>query len=82
MREHRVTLEHHAPTGIGLAGQWLTVEQDLPAARHFLAQQQAQEGGLAAAGGADQGAELAFVDAQVEALEHHLFGVLLPHVIH
>ena len=81
VREHRVALEYHAPAGVGLGGQGLAVQEDLATAGRFLAQQQAQEGGLAAAGGADQGAELAFVDGQVEAFEHHLIAVFLPDVV-
>ncbi|MNT08132.1 hypothetical protein D3C72_1428640 [compost metagenome] len=82
MREHRVALEHHATAGIRLTGQRLAVEQDLAVTGLFLAEQQAQEGRFTATGRAHQRAEFTLVDAQVQAFEHHLIGVLLPNVFH
>ncbi|MNN88203.1 hypothetical protein D3C81_2058580 [compost metagenome] len=82
MREHRVALEHHAAARVRFAGKRLAVEKDFAAARALLAEQQAQEGGLAAAGGADQGAELALVHLQVEAFEDHVAVVFLPDAFH
>ncbi|MCY1550156.1 hypothetical protein D9M68_863850 [compost metagenome] len=82
MREHRVALEHHAPARVRFAGKRLAVEKDFATARAFLSQQHAQEGGLAAAGGADQGAELAFLGFQIQAFEYGVFLVYLPDVLH
>ena len=60
--------------------QRLTTQQQFAPARAFLAEEHAQEGGLATAGGADQGAEFAFIHLEVEAFEHDLVAVLLPQV--
>ncbi len=80
MGKHGIALEHHAARGIGLGREGLALQQQLALAGALLPQQQAQEGRLAAAGSTDQGAELAFFHAQVEALQDHVLAVLLPHV--
>ncbi len=82
VREHRIALKHYATAGIRLIAQGRAVQRDQAATGGFLAQQQAQKGRLAAARRADQRAELAFGHVQVEALEHHLIGVLLPDIAH
>ncbi len=80
--KYRVALKDHAAAGIRFVGQRLAIEQDLAAAGRFLAEQQPQKGGFSATGRTDQGAELAFGDIQVQALQHDLIAVLLPDVLH
>src|SRR3990167_8620452 len=82
VREYRVALEDHATAAIGFGSQRLTAEQNLATAGALLTEQQAQKGRLAAAGSTDQGAELAFVDRQVESFQYDLIAVLLPDVLH
>ena len=72
MRKDRVALEHHAALGIGFGGQRPALEPQFALAGPLLAEQQPQKGGLAAARGAHQRAELAFGDTQVQLFEHDL----------
>src|SRR5471032_452642 len=80
MFKYRVALEHHAAMFIRLGGQGLAVEQDLAACRLFLAEQKAQERGLAATGRPYHRTEFAFGDAQVQPLQYDLVAVFLPYV--
>ncbi len=80
VRKYRVALKNHAAAGVRFVCQWLAIQQDLATAGRFLAEQQPQEGRLAATGGTDQGAELTFGNLQVQALQHHLVAILLPDI--
>ena len=81
MRKHRVALEHHAAVGAGLGGELFAIDQDLPARGPLLAEQQAQEGGLAATGRPDQRHERARRDLEADAFQHDLVAVFLPDVL-
>ena len=67
-------LEHHAHLLAHMVnvmvGDFLAVEDDMPAVRLLQMVQAAQKGGLAATGRADQHNAVALVDGQVHALEH------------
>ena len=80
MRKDRVALEHHAALGIGFGGQRPALEPQFALAGPLLAEQQPQKGGLAAARGAHQRAELAFGDTRVQLFEHDLVAMALPDV--
>ncbi len=68
MRIQRVGLEHHCQTafGGGHMGGVLLVDADLPARGIFEPCNQAQQGGFAAARGADEDGEFAVFDGQVQ----------------
>ena len=71
VREERVGLEHHVdrpPVGRH-AGEVLPVEQDLARGRLLEAGEHAHQRGLAAAGRAEQGEELALVDDEREIVD-------------
>ena len=82
VREDRIALEDHAAVGRRFPGQRHAVQLDLAAARPLLAEQQAQEGGLAAAAGPDDGAELLRFDLQIDPFQHGLPAVALLEVAH
>ena len=71
MRIERVVLEHHRDVAVGR----LDLVDDAPADVDFAAgdglepRDHAQQRGLAAAGGADQHAELAVADVEIDALD-------------
>ena len=66
MREQRVGLEHHGDVAPRhrQPRHVLAVDQDLPAACHLQPRDQAQRGGLAAAGGSEQGDQRAGRDGE------------------
>ncbi|MNL38173.1 hypothetical protein D3C87_1603680 [compost metagenome] len=68
-REQAVLLEHDAALQAG-ARYALAVQQDLAAVILFQAHHQPQQGGLAAAAGADDADELSRGDGQGDVLEH------------
>ena len=71
MRKQRVALEHHVdrpPVGRH-AGKVRAVEQDAALVRRLEAGEQAQQRGLAAAGGTEQREELALVDVERQAVD-------------
>src|SRR5690606_23827806 len=61
--------------------QRLAGQEDLALARPLLAQQQAQEGRFATAGGSYKRAELALTHDQAEALQDDLVTVFLPDIL-
>ena len=61
-------LEHHRPVG-ARAGDRLAVHPDIAGIRPDQAEQDIEEGALAAAGGADDRQEFAFADVDVEVLQ-------------
>jgi hypothetical protein len=67
-----VVLEHDRPVGSGGVDR-LTIEDHSAGGDRNQARDHVQQGGLAAAGVADDRDELALVDLQVDALQH--FGV-------
>ncbi len=71
VREQAVGLEHHAGVALvrGDRGDVLAVDQDLARVVLLEAGQDAQRGGLAAAGRAEQGEQLTGPDGQVEAVQ-------------
>ncbi|KAF0148833.1 MAG: Uncharacterized protein FD187_1628 [bacterium] len=88
VRKQGVILEHHAdaarlrrqrPAGRAdaLAGQ-----ADVAGARRVEAGDEAQHGGLAAAGGAQQTADLAFLQAEGDAVEHGFVGKTVTQIGH
>ncbi len=81
VREHRVLLKHDAAIRAGFGGNRLAVEQQLAAGGRLGAQQHFQKGALAAAGGADQGDELAFLHVDIQALQYHVVAVALADVL-
>ena len=80
MGKYRIPLEDDAAVLAGFMRNRHIVEQQFAAARRLGAEQQLQERGLAAAGGADDGDELAIVDLDVDALQHHVVVILFPQV--
>ena len=66
--EQRIVLEHHAAVAAGGCDA-LAVDEDLAGARLLKARNDAQHGGLAAAGSADQADELALRDGGIDAAE-------------
>ena len=66
--ERRV-LEHEHAGRVG-AGDWRGVGQDVPLAGQFQARHQSQQGGLAAARGAEDGHELAGGQRQADPVQH------------
>ena len=71
MRIERVILEHHGDVAIGRLDLVDDASADIDVARGdgFEARDHAQQRGLAAAGGADQHAELAVGDFEVDAFD-------------
>ncbi|MCY1291882.1 hypothetical protein D9M70_410860 [compost metagenome] len=75
VREQRIVLEHHADPpllrrqGEAGAGDDLAAELDLALVHRLETGDGAQRGGLAAAGGAEQAADVAGVEVQVELLD-------------
>ena len=71
MRIERVVLEHHRDVAIGrlYLVDDAAADVDLAAGDGFQPRDHAQQRGLAAAGGADQHAELAIADLEVDALD-------------
>ena len=71
VRPQRVALEHHADVALPWrqAGDVLAVEQHLARLRLGEARDQPQQGGLAAARGAEKGEELAGPDRKIDALQ-------------
>src|SRR6185503_10159407 len=67
-RQQAVALEHEAAVAARSMHR-APVEQNLARARRFEAGDDAQEGGLAAAGGADHRNELAALDVEVDVLQ-------------
>src|SRR3569623_3741587 len=80
MRKPRIALKDDAAVGAGFAGQRLAVQQQFATARGFLPEQHAQKRAFAAAGGADDGAELGTRDGEIAALENPLVAVFLPEI--
>ena len=82
VREQRIGLEHHAHVAVG--GRELrhvaAADQDLALARHLEAGDHAQGRGLAAAGGAEQGHELARLDGEGDVVHGRDGAVALGHV--
>ena len=78
MRKDRVGLKHHiGRPAIGRKLRLrLPVDEDLPRIRHLESRQQAQQRGLAAAGGAEQREELAGADVEAEIID----GAQMPEV--
>ncbi len=71
VRVERIGLEHHGQVALGRAdiGDVAPVQFDPPAADLLEPGDQAQQGGLATAGGADEDDEFAVADVQVDALD-------------
>ena len=71
MREQRIGLEHqvHRPPVRRHADDVPAVEQDAAAVRRLEAGQHAQQRGLAAAGGPEQGEELVLADVERDAVD-------------
>ena len=89
MGKHGVALEDHAAIAVWFRRQRLAGQLDHALARRDFAKQQAQEGGLAAAGSADDGHEFAGLDGQMDVLQHDLLRarrtrprIALPNVAH
>ena len=86
VREQRVVLEHHADAalfrgqGKPLARDELVGQADFPAGQRLETGDRAQCGGLAAAGGAEQTADVAGIQMQVEVLDHRLTRVGAGHL--
>ncbi|MNT02284.1 hypothetical protein D3C72_1367750 [compost metagenome] len=70
--EERIALEHHADAPLlgRLPGDVLTGHPHLTAIHRSEPGQRPQQGGLAAAGGAEQGHQLPLADAEFDPLEH------------
>ena len=62
-------------------GEFVRADGKLALLRHFQEVQAAQEGGLAGAGGADQGDDLAACDRERDALEHLVVAERLVDVV-
>src|SRR4051794_13016833 len=71
MRIERVVLEHHPDAAVGRLDlvDDAAADIDLAAGYRLEPRDHAQQGGLAAAGGADQHAELAVADVEIDALD-------------
>ena len=82
MRKDRIALEHDAAIRHrAQASSGSPSTRILPARRPLLAEQHAQERGLAAAGRADKRDEGARLDVERDLLEHDLVAVLLPDIV-
>ncbi|MNN60296.1 hypothetical protein D3C81_1754670 [compost metagenome] len=83
MREQRVGLEHHVdrPLVGRQVGDVLAVQVDAPRGGPLEAGEQAQQGRLAAAGAAEQGEDLALVDAQRDVVHRDHFVELLGYPV-
>lgn len=89
--EQLVVLEHHAygtpvlrHLTVREATQVVPAHADLPAGRLLLAQQQAQQRGLARTGGAHEKHELATADLKIDVLQRRSLGIRidLAHMFH
>ena len=74
MREQGVRLKHHTDIALlnGAMGDVFTVDVNLPFARFFQPGHQAQDGGLAAAGRAEQRHHLPLRDGEVDIVDNHV----------
>ena len=74
-------LEHHAHLLAHMVnvvvGDFLAIEDDMPAVRLLQTVQAAQKGGFSAAGGADQHNAVTLVDRQIHAFQHLKAAVVL-----
>jgi hypothetical protein len=82
VREHRVVLEHHADRALVRAqvADRLAFEQDLAGVLRVEARDGAQQRGLAAAAGAEQGEERAALDVEAEVLQGNVRAIGLADV--
>jgi len=75
--EQRVVLEHETDVAIAhvMAGHVLAMEHDAAVVRGFQAGDDAQQGGLAAAGRTEQATDVATVQMQVQVLHDALLAI-------
>ncbi len=83
VREERIRLEHHVDRAVvgRDVGEVAAVEHDAPRGRRLEAREHAQQGRLAAAGGADQREDLALGDVQVDVIHGLVAAEILDHVL-
>jgi hypothetical protein len=81
MREHGVALEHHAAVGVGLVLQRSAVNENSAARLLLVAEQHAQERGLAAARRPHESHERARRDLEIDVLKHDVVAVFLPDLL-
>src|SRR5690606_9429115 len=79
VRIQRIGLEHHGQVALGRAdlSDVTAVQLDMATADFLQAGDQAQQGGLAATGGADENHEFAVADLKVDALDDLVCRLLL-----
>ena len=83
VRPQVVALEHHCGRALlgGQADDGLTIDGDVAARDVEEAADGAQDGGLAAAGGAEEGDDLTFVNIEVDVFDTVAVVVLLGHIL-